>query len=110
MTTQQPLSHIIGLFFYCLHNTTYNPEFADNRHEAFQEELYNSYVGTNTAWFEPFVPGILALFVGSSAASTWLGSSLIPATLAYATVKGVGWTDWGNLGLNDLEMKLNNFP
>lgn len=34
-------------------------------------------------------------------------SALLPATLAYSTVKGVGWYDWGNSGLNDHEMKLN---
>lgn len=93
---------------YCLHDAIFNPAHAGNRFETFKEETYNTYVGTNTAWFEPFVPGVLAKFVGVAAASTWLGSSLLPATLAYATVKGAGWKDWGNSGLNDLEKKLNN--
>lgn len=69
--------------------------------------LYSTYVGTNTAWFEPFVAPALAKVAGPAAASTWAGSALLPATLAYSTVKGVGWTDWGTSGLNDLEKKLN---
>ena len=49
----------------------------------------------------------LARVAGPAVASTWAGSALLPATLAYSTVKGVGWYDWGNSGLNDHEMKLN---
>ena len=75
---------------------------------TFKEEVYNTYVGTNTAWFEPFVPGVLAKIAGAAAADSWLGSSLLPATLAYATVKGVGWNDWGNSGLTNHEVKLNS--
>jgi hypothetical protein len=85
-----------------------NPDHEGKRMETFKEETYNSYVGSNTAWFEPFVPGAFASVAGTAAAGTWFGSSLLPATLAYATVKGVGWNDWGNSGLNDLEKKLNN--
>ena len=49
----------------------------------------------------------VAKFAGPAAGSSWLGSALLPATLAYSTVKGVGWNDWGNSGLNDLEQKMN---
>jgi len=59
------------------------------------------------AWFEPYVPVAVARFAGPAAGASWLGGSLLPATLAYTTVKGVGWNDWGNSGLNDIEMKLN---
>jgi len=59
------------------------------------------------AWFEPYVPVAVARFAGPAAGASWLGGSLLPATLAYTTVKGVGWDDWGNSGLNDIEMKLN---
>jgi hypothetical protein len=44
---------------------------------------------------------------GPAIAGTWFGSSLLPATLAYSTVKGVGWYDWGDSGLNDHEMRMN---
>jgi len=50
---------------------------------------------------------VVAKFAGPVAGASWLGSSLLPATLAYATVKGVGWNDWGNSGLNETEMKMN---
>lgn len=49
----------------------------------------------------------VARFAGPAAGASWVGSALLPATLAYSTVKGVGWNDWGNSGLNDTEMKLN---
>ena len=70
-------------------------------------ELYATYVGTNTAWFEPFVGLAVAKFFGAAAGDGWLGGSLLPATLAYATVKGVGWNDWGSAGLSAHEQKLN---
>ena len=92
---------------YCGVDAAFNPAHEGKRMEVFAEETYKSYRGTNTAWFEPYVPGVFAKVAGPAAASTWFGSSLLPATLAYATVKGVGWTDFGDKGLNDLEMKLN---
>jgi hypothetical protein len=77
------------------------------REEAVKSGLYSTYIGTNTAWFEPFVAPVLAKVAGPALAGSWFGSALLPATLAYSTVKGVGWYDWGNDGLNDHEMKLN---
>jgi len=80
-----------------------------DRAKAFAEGTYSSYVGSNTAWFEPFVAPALAKVAGPAAAASWAGSALLPATLAYSTVKGVGWNDWGSGGLNDLEMKINGY-
>jgi len=98
-----------GVALYVGADAVLNPNHAKGTRMAiFKEEVYNTYVGTNTAWFEPFVPGVLAMVVGSAAASGWLGSSLLPATLAYATVKGVGWKDWGNSGLTEHEVKLSS--
>jgi len=57
--------------------------------------------------FEPYVAPALGKVAGTGISTTWFGSALLPATLAYSTVKGVGWYDWGNSGLNDHEMKLN---
>lgn len=96
-----------GVTLYVGADAAYNPDHEGKRMETFKDETYNSYVGSNTAWFEPYVPVAVAKVAGSAAAGTWVGSSLLPATLAYATVKGVGWNDWGNSGLNDLEMKIN---
>ena len=96
-----------GVTLYVGADAALNPHHKGKRMETFKEETYASYVGSNTAWFEPFVPGVFAKVAGNAAAGTWFGSSLLPATLAYATVKGVGWNDWGNDGLNDHEMKLN---
>ena len=57
--------------------------------------------------FEPFVgPGLARLF-GPAVGTSWLGSALFPAVLAYTTVKAVGWFDWGDDGLNELELKMN---
>lgn len=62
--------------------------------------------GSCTAWFEPYVSPTVAKVVGPKLAGSWLGSSLLPATLAYSTVKGVGWFDWGDAGLTEFEKKL----
>lgn len=96
-----------GVTIYVGADSALNPDHEGKRLSTFKEETYRSYAGSNTAWFEPFVPGAFATVAGTAVASTWFGSSLLPATLAYATVKGVGWYDWGNSGLNDHEMKLN---
>jgi len=85
-----------------------NPNHKDeDRWTVLKGEAYNSYVGANTAWFEPYVPVAVTKFAGPVLGSSWVGSALLPATLAYTTVKGVGWNDWGNSGLNELEKKLN---
>mmetsp|Transcript_14065 Transcript_14065/g.16593 ORF Transcript_14065/g.16593 Transcript_14065/m.16593 type:complete len:277 (+) Transcript_14065:59-889(+) len=97
-----------GVVAYVGVDAALNPNHAEGtRMSTFKEETYNTYVGTNTAWFEPYVPGVVGKIAGAAAAGSWLGSSLLPATLAYATVKGVGWNDWGNSGLTDHEVKLN---
>ena len=97
-----------GVTLYVAGDAALNPNHATGERMAtFRDETYNSYVGSNTAWFEPYVPLAVARFAGPAAAASWAGSALLPATLAYSTVKGVGWNDWGNSGLNDLESKIN---
>ena len=95
---------------YVAGDAALNPDHEGKRMNELKYGTYASYVGSNTAWFEPFVAPALAKAAGPAVASTWFGSALLPATLAYTTVKGVGWNDWGRSGLNDLEMKLNALP
>ena len=89
-----------GVSLYCSADAAYNPAHEGSR-------TYSSAVGSCTAWFEPYVAPTIARVAGTAAASSWVGSALLPATLAYSTVKGCGWNDWGNSGLNDHEMRLN---
>jgi hypothetical protein len=96
-----------GVTLYVGLDAGFNPTLQGRRLEAFKEGTYCSYVGSNTAWFEPYVPVAVARCAGVAAGSSWIGGALLPATLAYSTVKGVGWTDFGNQGLNDHEMRLN---
>jgi hypothetical protein len=96
-----------GVAIYCGADAALNPAHEGKRMGEIKSGLYSTYIGTNTAWFEPFVAGTLAKVAGPAVAGSWFGSALLPATLAYATVKGVGWYDWGNSGLNDHEMKMN---
>jgi len=96
-----------GVAVYCGADAALNPAHETKRAEEFKSGLYSTYIGSCTAWFEPYVAPTLARVAGTAAASSWAGSALLPATLAYSTVKGVGWYDWGNSGLNDHEMKLN---
>jgi len=96
-----------GVTLYVAGDSLLNPAHESKRYQEFKDGTYASYVGSNTAWFEPFVPVLVTKFAGPVAGASWLGSSLLPATLAYATVKGVGWNDWGNSGLNNTEMKMN---
>ena len=123
-----------GVTLYVAHDAAYNPQHEGSRVKAFTEGTYSSAVGSCTAWFEPYVAPTLAKVAGPALAGTWFGSALLPATLAYATVrvsshpllerlvglshtsctffsctqvKGCGWNDWGNSGLNDHEMRLN---
>jgi hypothetical protein len=96
-----------GVAVYCAGDAALNPAHEGHRMEEFTSGAYSTYIGTNTAWFEPYVAPALAKVAGTGIANTWFGSALLPATLAYSTVKGVGWYDWGNSGLNDHEMKLN---
>ncbi|MGK3740944.1 MAG: hypothetical protein ACI8RD_007104 [Bacillariaceae sp.] len=96
-----------GVTIYVAGDAALNPSHEGKRFQEFKDGTYASYVGSNTAWFEPFVPVVVARFAGPVAGASWLGSSLLPATLAYTTVKGVGWNDWGNHGLNETEMKMN---
>jgi hypothetical protein len=96
-----------GVAIYCGLDAAFNPTLEGRRTEEFKSGLYSTYIGSNTAWFEPYVAPALAKVAGPAIAGTWFGSALLPATLAYSTVKGVGWYDWGNSGLNDHEIKLN---
>ena len=96
-----------GVVVYVGADAALNPHHAGKRSEEFLSGTYASAVGSCTAWYEPYVSPALARIVGPAVAGSWVGSSLIPATLAYATVKGCGWNDWGNNGLNDLELSLN---
>ena len=96
-----------GVAAYCGLDAAFNPAHEGRRVEELKSNIYSIYVGTNTAWFEPYVAPAVAKFAGPAVANTWFGSALLPATLAYSTVKGVGWYDWGNSGLNDHEMRLN---
>lgn len=96
-----------GVTLYVAGDAALNPNHKGKRMSELKEGIYCTYVGSNTAWFEPYVPVAVAKFAGPAAGASWLGSSLLPATLAYATVKGVGWNDWGNSGLNDTELILN---
>ena len=96
-----------GVTLYVAGDAAFNPDLEGRRMKAMKEGTYSTYVGSNTAWFEPFVAPVLAKVAGPAIAGTWFGSALLPATLAYTTVKGVGWYDWGNHGLNDHEIRLN---
>jgi hypothetical protein len=96
-----------GVTLYVAGDAAFNPDLDGQRIKALKEGTYSSYVGSNTAWFEPFVSPALAKVAGPAVGSSWVGSALLPATLAYTTVKGVGWYDWGNHGLNDHEIRLN---
>ena len=96
-----------GVAAYVLADAAFNPQHANQRAAVATSGLYSTYIGTNTAWFEPYVSPTLAAVAGPAVAGSWFGSALLPATLAYATVKGVGWYDWGDSGLNDLEMEIN---
>jgi len=96
-----------GVTLYVAGDAAFNPDLEGKRAKAFKEGTYSSYVGSSTAWYEPYVSPALARVAGPAVAGSWFGSALFPATLAYTTVKGVGWYDWGSNGLNDHEMKLN---
>eukprot|EP00554_Chaetoceros_debilis_P014972 CAMPEP_0194124652 /NCGR_PEP_ID=MMETSP0150-20130528/59056_1 /TAXON_ID=122233 /ORGANISM="Chaetoceros debilis, Strain MM31A-1" /LENGTH=207 /DNA_ID=CAMNT_0038818431 /DNA_START=73 /DNA_END=696 /DNA_ORIENTATION=+ len=97
----------VGVAAFVAVGAAFNPANAGNRMAAFKEDVYSTYVGTNSAWFEPFVFPVVAKLLGKSVQENWFWSSLLPATLAYSTVKGTGWNDWGNNGLNSLEKELN---
>ena len=96
-----------GVTLYCAHDAAFNPAHEGKRNQVLAENTYASAVGSCTAWYEPYVAPTLAKVAGPAVANTWFGSALLPATLAYSTVKGCGWNDWGNSGLNDHEMRLN---
>lgn len=97
-----------GVALFVLFSCALNPNIhEEHRWAEFMHEAYACYVGANTAWFEPFAHATVGVVLGKAAAATWLGGALFPATLAYSTVKGVGWTDWGEAGLSDHEKKIN---
>tara|TARA_B110000971_G_C19928282_1_gene462685 strand:+ start:232 stop:840 length:609 start_codon:yes stop_codon:yes gene_type:complete len=95
-----------GVMVYCAADAAVNPTIKDGERLAeLKSNAYATYVGTSTAWYEPYVAPAIAGLGAPKLAAGWAGSALIPATLAYATVKGCGWNDWGNSGLNALESK-----
>jgi hypothetical protein len=77
-----------GVALYCGLDSAFNPAHEGRRVEELKSGLYSTYIGANTAWYEPYVAPSLAKLAGPTIASTWLGSALLPATLAYSTVKG----------------------
>ncbi|GMH67261.1 hypothetical protein TrST_g7386 [Triparma strigata] len=96
----------IGVMIYVGVDAVANPSHkAGERLVHVKSETYNTIRGSCTSWFEPYVPVAIAQAGLPKIANGWLGGALIPATLAYATVKGVGWDDWGDSGLNELEQK-----
>ena len=98
----------VGVLAYCAGDSLLNPAIDDKkRFENLREESYRTVRGSCTSWFGPYVPVAIASAGLPKIAGGWLGGALIPATLAYATVKGVGWDDWGGSGLNALEEKWN---
>ena len=100
----------VGVVLYAGVDTLFNPAHSGKKLDNFKEEVYNTYVGTNSAWFEPFVAPVIGKLLGKSVKDDWFWSSLVPATLAYSSVKGTGWKDWGKNGLNDLEKQMNGLP
>eukprot|EP00967_Tisochrysis_lutea_P089256 scaffold127004_cov30-Tisochrysis_lutea.AAC.1 len=97
-----------GVALFTLFTSVLNPNVADgHRWQEFKQEAYASYVGANTAWFEPFAHALVYKVAGQHAGDSWVAGALLPATLAYTTVKGVGWNDWGRAGLSDHEMVIN---
>ena len=78
-----------GVAMYCGADAAFNPAHEGRRMEEFKSGAYSTYIGTNTAWFEPYVPLAVAKVAGPTMANTWFGSALLPATLAYTTVKGM---------------------
>lgn len=115
---KSPATFIAHTFFFIFTGVTmyvgidavYNPDLEGRRIQAFREGTYASAVGSCTAWFEPYVSPTLARVAGTTIAGSWVGSSLLPATLAYITVKGCGWNDWGNSGLMTMNFVLTDWP
>ena len=97
-----------GVAVYCAGDAAFNPYLEEGtRADELKSGLYSTYIGSCTAWFEPYVAPVVAKMAGPAMANTWACSALLPATLAYSTVKGVGWYDWGNSGLSAHEKRLN---
>eukprot|EP00457_Paulinella_chromatophora_P014511 gb/GEZN01014943.1/.p1 GENE.gb/GEZN01014943.1/~~gb/GEZN01014943.1/.p1 ORF type:complete len:213 (-),score=31.50 gb/GEZN01014943.1/:284-898(-) len=96
----------VGVTAYVGADAVFNPLLEGKRMEAMTSGTYSSCLGSCTAWFEPYVSPVLAKVAGPAVAGSWVGSSLLPATLAYSTVKGFGWNDWGDAGLSEFEKKL----
>jgi hypothetical protein len=95
-----------GVTAYVAVDAMYNPLNKGKEVEALKSGTYSSYIGSCTAWFEPYVAPTVARLGAPVLAGSWLGSSLLPATLAYSTVKGVGWFDWSDAGLTEHEKKM----
>ena len=78
-----------GVAVYVALDSAFNPTLVDRKAEL-NSGLYSTYVGSCTAWFEPFVGPMAGKAFGAGFGNSWFGSALLPATLAYTTVKGVG--------------------
>lgn len=84
------VAHTFGFIFtgvalYCAGDAAWNPAHEGARMEALTGGVYSSYIGANTAWFEPYVPLAVARVAGPAIAGSRIGSSLLPATLAVST-------------------------
>lgn len=75
-----------GVAVYCAGDAAFNPAHEGARTEELTSGLYSTYIGSCTAWFEPYVPLVVAKVAGPAAGATWLGSSLLPATLAVSKI------------------------
>lgn len=71
-----------GVAVYCAGDAALNPAHEGARVEELKSGLYSTYIGSNTAWFEPYVAPAVAKVAGPALANTWFGSALLPATLA----------------------------
>lgn len=71
-----------GVAIYCAGDAALNPAHEGARVEELKAGLYSTYIGSNTAWFEPYVAPVVAKVAGPALAGSWLCSSLLPATLA----------------------------
>ena len=103
------VAHTFGFIFtgvalYCAGDAAWNPAYEGSRMETLKGGVYSSYIGANTAWFEPYVPLALARVAGPAIAGTWVGSSLLPATLAVSIDVGRTFPPPSNRCLTNLKI------
>ncbi|GEM_PF-5287910 len=119
-TPDQFLKHTFGFIaagvgLYCVADAVLNPLYeGQSRGDVLKKNLYGTVRGSATSWIEPLIAKVLTslpFFAAGGplgAAGVWLAASLIPATITYAAVKGFGWNDFGDGGLNDYEKEMEN--